>query len=155
MSQRYPQVLSLCSCRTENGGPTPIGRRTDEFVRLLRSPAPDSVLMARILDREFIDSGRSRKDSDVSAAEFDSERGTFYTRAEALNAMGITRMCCREALLNPTYLDLIDANGGRLTVNSIIDTGDTNREPLAVGMYPGEAIIPRYPNQRPLPELPQ
>lgn len=73
---------------------------------------------------------------------------------EALERMGVRRMCCRNAFLNPPYIFLIDSNTGRFTdttglLNQNVGNGDflIHRETV---MIDGPTIDVKIP----LPDIP-
>jgi DNA-directed RNA polymerase subunit N (RpoN/RPB10) len=70
--------------------------------------------------------------------------------AESLDRMGLVRMCCRDAFLNPPHLFLMDSNTGRFRD----ETGLVNQTTLSareqVTIIDGPVIEPRIP----LPPLP-
>ena len=73
------------------------------------------------------------------------------TSAQSLDRMGLTRMCCREAFLNPPNLFLMDSNTGRFRDETGLINQNTFSARDQVTTMDGPVIDPKIA----LPPLPQ
>jgi DNA-directed RNA polymerase subunit N (RpoN/RPB10) len=86
--------------------------------------------------------------------EYEELRLKGENRFDALNAMGLINLCCRESIFNPPMIFLNDENVGRLRdetniLSTTINTGKLRRKNQET-IKDTPDILPKVP----LPELP-
>jgi DNA-directed RNA polymerase subunit N (RpoN/RPB10) len=125
----YPSVSATCSCVDSNGLPTKLGERQKEYETFLSSTPTNTEALRRMgvkwkdlgvepmswkpVSQEVQAKLLSSASGNEKHKEFEAIMKTVLLPAEAVNRMGVKRMCCRKNFINPTQLLFVDRNSGR------------------------------------------
>lgn len=86
--------------------------------------------------------------------EYEGLRLKGMSRVEALDSMGLVKLCCRESIFNPPMIFLNNENVGRLRDETNILSTTLNNGKLRLKNQETIKDTPEILPKKPLPELP-